>query len=87
MKEIENALLEGKMEFVDIAVKWCIYDKQLCRLKTIAWTETVYAYMNATVELMKDDEEEIVGYQWRLSRSYPRADICDVYVNVDLRAW
>jgi len=38
--------------------------------------------LKATVELTKD-EEEIVGYQWRLSRSHPRADICDVYASVD----
>jgi len=82
LKEIENALQEGKMELVDKAVKWWIYDKQLYRLKTIAWTETAHAYLKATVELTKD-EEEIVGYQWRLSRSHPRADICDVYANVD----
>jgi urease gamma subunit len=82
LKEIENALLEGKMELVNKAVKWWIYDKQLYRLKTIAWTETAHAYLKATVELTKD-EEEIVGYQWRLSRSHPRADICDVYANVD----
>jgi hypothetical protein len=82
LKEIEEALREGKMELVNKAVKWWIYDKQLYRLKTIAWTETAYAYLKATVELTKD-EEEIVGYQWRLSRSHPRADICDVYANVD----
>jgi len=82
LKEIENALQEGKMELVNKAVRWWIYDKQLYRLKTIAWTEAAHAYMKATVELTKD-EEEIVGYQWRLSRSHPRADICDVYANVD----
>jgi len=82
LKEIENALWEGKMELVNKAVRWWIYDKQLYRLKTIAWTETAHAYLKATVELTKD-EEEIVGYQWRLSRSHPRADICDVYANVD----
>ena len=82
LKEIEKALQEGKMELVDKAVRWWIYDKQLYRLKTIAWTETAHAYMKATVELTKD-EEEVVGYQWRLSRSHPRADICDVYANVD----
>ncbi len=82
LKEIEEALREGKMELVDKAVKWWIYDKQLYRLKTIAWTETAHAYLKATVELTKD-EEEIVGYQWRLSASHPRADICDVYANVD----
>ena len=82
LKEIENALREGKMELVNKAVRWWIYDKQLYRLKTIAWTETAHAYMKATVELTKD-EEEVVGYQWRLSRSHPRADICDVYANVD----
>jgi urease gamma subunit len=82
LKEIEKALQEGKMELVDKAVRWWIYDKQLYRLKTIAWTETAHAYLKATVELTKD-EEEIVGYQWRLSRSHPRADICDVYANVD----
>ncbi|MFZ8788007.1 hypothetical protein, partial [Thermocrinis sp.] len=82
LKEIENALWEGKMELVNKAVKWWVYDKQLYRLKTIAWTETAHAYMKATVELTKD-EEEVVGYQWRLSRSHPRADICDVYANVD----
>ncbi len=82
LKEIENALQEGKIELVNKAVKWWIYDKQLYRLKTIAWTETAHAYLKATVELTKD-EEEVVGYQWRLSRSHPRADICDVYANVD----
>jgi hypothetical protein len=82
LKEIEEALREGKTELVNKAVKWWVYDKQLYRLKTIAWTETAHAYMKATVELTKD-EEEVVGYQWRLSRSHPRADICDVYANVD----
>jgi urease gamma subunit len=82
LKEIENALWEGKMELVNKAVRWWVYDKQLYRLKTIAWTEAAHAYLKATVELTKD-EEEIVGYQWRLSRSHPRADICDVYANVD----
>jgi urease gamma subunit len=82
LREIENALREGKMELVNKAVRWWIYDKQLYRLKTIAWTETAHAYLKATVELTKN-EEEVVGYQWRLSRSHPRADICDVYANVD----
>jgi len=82
LKEIEEALQEGKMELVDKAVKWWVYDKQLYRLKTIVWTETAHAYLKATVELTKD-EEEIIGYQWRLSRSHPRPDICDVYANVD----
>lgn len=82
LKEIEEALREGKMELVNKAVKWWVYDKQLYRLKTIAWTETAHAYMKATVELTKD-EEEVVGYQWRLSRSHPRPDICDVNATVD----
>ena len=82
LKEVEKAVSEGKKELLEKAVRWWLYDKQLYRLKTIAWTESAHAYLRTVVALTQDDPD-VAGYQWRLSRSHPRPDICDVYANVD----
>ena len=81
-EKIRKAVEKGNEKLIDRAVKWWTYDKQLYRLKVISQTENARAYHLAQIEITKDNPY-IVGYQWRLSRSHPRPDICDVYANVD----
>lgn len=80
--KILKAVEKGNQELINKAVKWWTYDKQLYRLKVISQTEQARAYHLTQIEITKDNPY-IVGYQWRLSRSHPRPDICDVYANVD----
>jgi len=81
-EKIYEAVEKGNQELINKAVKWWTYDKQLYRLKVISQTEQSRAYHLTQIEITKDNPY-IVGYQWRLSSSHPRPDICDVYANVD----
>ncbi len=80
--EIIKAVEEGNTKLIDKAVKWWNYDKQLYRLKAIAQTENANAYHLSQIKATEYDPD-IVGYQWRLSSSHPRPDICDVYANIN----
>ncbi len=81
-EKIYEAVEKGNEKLINKAVKWWTYDKQLYRLKVISQTEQSRAYHLTQIEITKDNPY-IVGYQWRLSHSHPRPDICDVYANVD----
>ena len=81
-EKIRRAVEKGNEKLIDRAVKWWTYDKQLYRLKVISQTENARAYHLAQIKVTEDDPD-IIGYQWRLSSSHPRPDICDVYANVD----
>jgi len=80
--KIYEAVEKGNEKLINKAVKWWTYDKQLYRLKVISQTENARAYHLAQIKATEDDPY-IVGYQWRLSSSHPRPDICDVYANID----
>lgn len=81
--QIKTAVAKGKEELADKAVKWWLYDKQLYGLKRIARTEMATAMHRAVIDGTQDDES-IVGYQWRLSASHPVTDICDYYASVEM---
>ncbi len=81
-EKILKAVEEGTTKLIDKAVKWWTYDKQLYRLKAIAQTENANAYHLSQIQATEGDPD-IIGYQWRLSRSHPRPDICDVYASID----
>ena len=82
LEEIKKAVEKGREELIEEAIKWFVYDRQLSRLKTIAQTETANAFHEAQI-LVTEKDENIIGYRWRLSRSHPRPDVCDLYANVN----
>lgn len=81
--QIKTAVAKGREELADKAVKWWLYDKQLYSLKRIARTEMADAMHRAVIAGTEDDET-IIGYQWRLSASHPVVDICDYYASVEM---
>jgi hypothetical protein len=83
LKKIRAAVEQGKAEAIDEAVKWWMYDKQLYYLKRIVRTEMADAGHQAVLAATRDDQD-IVGYWWRLSSGHPEADICDYYAGIEL---
>lgn len=81
--QLTKAVAKGKEAAMDKAVKWWTYDKQLYNLKRIARTEMANAGHRAVIASTEDDES-IIGYQWRLSASHPVTDICDYYASIDM---
>jgi len=79
LEDLKRAIDKGSRELVEKAIRVYTHDKLLERLKTIAVTESAYAYGRALVEATP----EAVAYRWRLSRSHPKPDICDVYARMD----
>ncbi len=83
LKKIREAVDKGREDLLDKAVKWWVYDKQLFNLKRIARTEMSTAMHRAVIASTQADSD-IIGYQWRLSSSHPRPDICDYYASVEM---
>lgn len=82
LNNIKRAIELGKEELIDRSIRYHIYQKQLMRLKTIARTEIANAYHQTQIVLTEEDKD-IIGYRWRLSKSHPKPDICDYLANVD----
>jgi hypothetical protein len=80
MREAVNA---GNGDLAAKSVHWWIYDKQLYHLQRIARTEMATAGHRAVIDDTQDNPG-IIGYQWRLSASHPRPDICDYYANIEM---
>lgn len=83
LDQARKAVEKGNEELLDRATRWWIYDRQQYHLKRIARTEMATAGHKAVIESTKDDED-IIGYQWRLSASHPVTDICDYYADIDM---
>lgn len=85
--QMRKAVQAGSGDLAARAVHWWIYDKQLFHLKRIARTEMATAGHRAVIDDTQDNED-IIGYQWRLSSSHARyrssPDICDYYANIDM---
>jgi hypothetical protein len=82
-EQMREAVKTGNGDLAAKAVHWWIYDKQLYNLKRIARTEMATAGHRAVIDDTQDNEQ-IIGYQWRLSSSHPRPDICDYYANIEM---
>lgn len=80
--EMKKAVDQGRVDLIDRSVKWWVYEKQLYDLKRITRTELSTAQHNAVIDTTQDDAD-IIGYQWRLSASHPRPDVCDFYAHID----
>ena len=83
LHDIKSAVAKGRSQAIDDAVKWKIYNKQLYNLKRITRTEMADAGHNAVIDANQQDET-IIGYQWRLSSSHKVADICDYFASIDM---
>jgi hypothetical protein len=81
--QMREAVKAGNGDLAAKAVQWWIYDKQLFHLKRIARTEMATAGHRAVIDDTQDNAQ-IIGYQWRLSASHPRPDICDYYANIEM---
>jgi hypothetical protein len=81
--QMREAVNTGNGDLAARAVNWWIYDKQLFHLKRIARTEMATAGHRAVIDDTQDNAQ-IIGYQWRLSASHPRPDICDYYANIEM---
>ena len=82
LNELRKAVKQGRFDLVDNALNWWIYDKQLYNLKRIARTEMATATHRAVIDATINNEQ-IIGYQWRLSSSHKIFDICDYYATID----
>ena len=83
LSQVKKAVEKGSEDLLDNAVRWWVYDKQLFHLKRIARTEMATAAHRAVIASTVEDED-IIGYQWRLSSTHPRPDICDYYASIDM---
>jgi len=81
--QIKLAVEQGREELADSAVKYWLYDKQLYSLKRIARTEMSVAMHQAVIAGTENDDT-IIGYQWRLSSTHVVTDICDYYASIDM---
>ncbi|WP_024296653.1 hypothetical protein [Methylomicrobium lacus] len=81
--KMREAVKQGNADMAAKAVHWWIYDKQLYHLKRIARTEMATAGHRAVIDDTQNNDG-IIGYQWRLSASHPRPDICDYYANIEM---
>ena len=81
-KQFKKAINEGKEYLIDKAIQYHMYNKQLTRLKTIARTESANAYHKAQIKMTEDDKD-LIGYRWKLSKSHPKPDICDLFANIN----
>jgi len=82
LNEIRKAVEQGMDELIGRAVNQWLYDRQLYYLRRVARTEAANAFRLAQIKATEDDPD-VIGYQWRLSRRHPKPDICDWYANVD----
>jgi hypothetical protein len=82
LEQIRKAVDAGRADLVDQALKWWTYDRQQYALRRIVRTEMATAHHRAVIAASIDDED-VVGYLWRLSPSHPEWDICDIYAGVD----
>ncbi len=80
--EMKKAIEAGREDLLVRAINWWLYDRQLYFLKRVARTEAANAFHLAQIKATEDDPY-VIGYQWRLSSSHPRPDICDWYASVD----
>jgi len=80
--DLNKAVQAGNQAGIESSLKWWLYDRQLYRLKRIARTEMASAHHGAIVAAALEDDD-VIGYQWRLSSSHPFPDICDYYAGVD----
>ena len=83
IKKLGQFVKTGNEALIDEAVQWWMYDKQLYYLKRIARTELATAQHRAVIASTIEDED-VIGYLWRLSPSHPVPDICDWYANIDM---
>lgn len=81
--KIKAAVEAGQAKLLEDALYWWNYDKQLYYLKRISRSELATAQHRGVIDSTVEDED-IIGYQWRLGGSHPHADICDFYASVDM---
>jgi len=79
LKEFEKIIKKIEVYTEKLSKEGTYY---LTRLKTIARTESANAYHKAQIMLTEDDQD-LVGYRWILSKSHPKPDICDYLANVN----
>ncbi len=81
-KQITQAVKEGNARLIDHTLNRWLYDKQLYSLRRIAYTESANAFHSAQIACTKDDDN-VIGYAWRISKSHAKVDICDDWAAVD----
>jgi hydroxymethylpyrimidine/phosphomethylpyrimidine kinase len=82
LADIKKGIEKGRVDLIERAVKWTIYDKHLYNLKRIARTEMSTAGHRAVIASTENDET-IIGYLWKLSSAHKIDDICDFYASKD----
>jgi len=82
LNEIRKAVEQGMDELIGKAVNRWLYDRQLYYLKRVARTEAANAFHLAQIKATEEDPD-VIGYQWKLSKTHPKADICDFYASVE----
>lgn len=82
LRELENALERSKEVLIEKAVRNFLKGEQIARLKGIAQTEGANVFHIAQIRATEGDPD-VVGYRWKLSRSHPAPDVCDVLATVD----
>ncbi len=82
LKRLTKAVKNLSEEAVDDAIKWYMYDKQLYNIKRVVRTETANIHHLSVIENWKDDED-VIGFKWKLTPAHKIKDICDEYANVD----
>lgn len=80
---IREAVRSGRLDLVDRALDWWLYDRQLYNLRRVVRTEMATAHHRAVITSSLEDAD-VLGYRWRLSSSHPEWDICDVYAGIEL---
>lgn len=86
MKTAYKALIDACEKFesdaIDRTVEMAMNERTRYYAERITRTEMTRAYADGVFAKTLDDDE-VIGYRWRLSSNHPRFDICDIYAHVD----
>nr|DAT59763.1 MAG TPA: minor capsid protein [Caudoviricetes sp.] len=81
--QITEAILTGNEKRLDKAVYVATQERTRYFAERIARTELARAYHDGVAAKWGDDPD-CVAYKWRMSKSHPAPDICDMYAGANL---
>jgi len=82
ISELKKALERKSNELMKRAVETYLKKEALRKIQRITVTETANTFHKVQIRATEEDPD-LVGYRWKLSKAHPKPDVCDVYASVD----
>ena len=83
LNDLCNKVEQGSEKAAEKALQTAIEEKSRYVAERIARTEAARARYDAFIARYEDNDS-VVGYQWKLGSRHPAEDICDMYARADL---